>query len=84
MMKLKYYSLIESKLLSKNIPSNVVHCLLTEFVKATEGNTFQLSYELRKKLGDLQIYGDIYNLLNNKTDLKVESQNSDGTWKKEH
>ena len=78
-MKLKYYNLIESKLLSKNIPSWEVHNLLGEIIKAKEGNTLNISYELKMKIRDLDAYADIYLSLQD-AGFKVKHQNNEGKW----
>ena len=78
-MKLKYFNLIESKLLSKNIPSWEVHNLLREIINAKEGNTLKFSYELKKKIRDLDAYADIYLSLQD-AGFKVKYQNSEGKW----
>lgn len=79
-MKLKDYNTLESKLLSKNISSSIVHDLLKDIVNAIDGNTLKLSHELREKIRNVDAYEDFYLSLR-ESGLKVENQivKKDGT-----
>lgn len=82
-MKLKDYNTLENRLLSKNVSSAIVHEILGEVVNTMDGNTLKLSYELREKIREVGAYDDFYLSLCN-SGLKIEYQNSEGIWKKEH